>query len=489
MPPPMKFATVARPATCPCCSKPSRQPRIVNRMSAPLEIVILAAGQGKRMYSDMPKVLHPLADQPLLCHVMGSARALKPAAVHVVYGHGGEQVRAAFPGAPVNWVRQAQQNGTGHAVAQAMPMVDDRATVLVLYGDVPLIRPETLQGLLAAAEPDRLAILTATLDQPGGYGRIIRDQAGKVARIVESRDATPAEAAVHEVNTGFLAAPAVRLKKWLSGLRNHNAQGEYYLTDIIGMAVSEGIPIATRAAQDIAEILGVNSKQELAQVERIYQKRQAEQLMSQGVTLRDPARLDVRGALSCGRDVVIDVNVVFEGKVTLGDRVSIGPNNVIRDCTVGADTVIQPNCVIEEATIGEHCRIGPFARIRPETKLAAHVHVGNFVEVKKSDVGEGSKMNHLSYIGDTTVGRDVNVGAGTITCNYDGANKHRTIIGDNVFVGSNTALVAPVTVGPGATIGAGSVITKDAPADALTVARAPQVSKPGWKRPVKKANK
>jgi bifunctional UDP-N-acetylglucosamine pyrophosphorylase / glucosamine-1-phosphate N-acetyltransferase len=456
-------------------------------MSAHLEIVILAAGQGKRMYSDTPKVLHHLAGQPLLAHVLETARALEPSAVHVVYGHGGERVRAAFPDARVNWVRQAEQHGTGHAVAQATPAVRDDATVLVLYGDVPLIRPETLQGLLAAAGSASLALLTAELEQPGGYGRILRDPAGKVARIVESKDATPAEAAVHEVNTGFLAvAPAARLKKWLAGLRNHNAQGEYYLTDIIAMAVSEGVAVATRAPQDISEILGVNSKQELARVERIHQQQQAEKLMNQGVTLRDPARLDVRGELSCGRDVVIDVNVVFEGKVTLGDRVQVGPNNVIRDCTVGADTVIQPNCVIEEADIGVDCRIGPFARIRPETKLAAHVHVGNFVEVKKSEVGEGSKMNHLSYIGDSRIGRGVNIGAGTITCNYDGANKHRTVIGDNVFVGSNTALVAPVTVGTGATIGAGSVITKEAPAGELTLTRAPQMTKPGWKRPVKK---
>lgn len=456
-------------------------------MSAPLEIIILAAGQGKRMYSDTPKVLHHVAGRPLLAHVLESAGSLKPAAVHVVYGHGGEQVRAAFPMAKVNWVRQAEQRGTGHAVAQAIPAVADRAKVLVLYGDVPLIRPETLRELVAAAGTDSLALLTARLDQPAGYGRIIRDKAGAVARIVESQDATPEETAVREVNTGFLAAPAARLKKWLAGLRNHNAQGEYYLTDIIAMAVSEGVTIATRAPQDISEILGVNSKQELARVERIHQKQQAEKLMGQGVTLRDPERLDVRGDLSCGRDVVIDVNVIFEGSVTLGDRVHIGPNNVIRDCTIGADTVIQPNCVIEEAAIGAHCRIGPFARIRPETKLAAHVHVGNFVELKRSDVAEGSKINHLSYIGDTSVGGGVNIGAGTVVCNYDGANKHRTVIGDNAFIGSNTALVAPMSVGAGATIGAGSVITKEAPAGELTLTRVPQVTKPGWKRPVKKS--
>ncbi len=456
-------------------------------MSAPLEIVILAAGQGKRMYSDTPKVLHKLAGRPLLAHVLESAGALKPTAVHVVYGHGGERVRQAFPQAGVNWVRQADQRGTGHAVAQAMPAVKDNATVLVLYGDVPLIRPETLQTLLAAAGSDSLALLTAELEQPGGYGRIIRDPAGKVTRIVESQDATPAEARVREVNTGFLAAPALKLKQWLAGLRNHNAQGEYYLTDIIAMVVSEGVTIATRAPQDITEILGVNSKQELAQVERIHQKQQAERLMSQGVTLRDPARLDVRGELRCGRDVVIDVNVIFEGQVTLGDRVHVGPNNVIRDCTIGADSVILPNCVLEESAIGSECRLGPFTRLRPGAQIADRVHLGNFVEVKKSRVGSGSKINHLSYVGDTTVGQGVNIGAGTIVCNYDGANKHPTTIGDNAFIGSNTALVAPVNVGAGATIGAGSVITKDAPEGELTLTRVPQSTKPGWKRPVKKS--
>ncbi|MBI3545787.1 MAG: bifunctional UDP-N-acetylglucosamine diphosphorylase/glucosamine-1-phosphate N-acetyltransferase GlmU [Gammaproteobacteria bacterium] len=455
-------------------------------MPVPLEIVILAAGLGKRMYSDTPKVLHQLAGRPLLAHVLASAQALQPTVVHVVYGHGGEQVRKNLAAAKVNWVQQAEQKGTGHAVAQAMPQVADAALVLVLYGDVPLIRTETLQNLIACAGDKTLALLTAELPDPGSYGRIIRDAAGQVSRIVERKDASAAEAAVREVNTGFMAAPAIRLKKWLAALRNNNAQGEYYLTDIIAMAVAEGVTIATRVPQDLSEIFGVNSKQELAQLERIHQQQQAQQLMSQGVTLRDPARFDVRGELTCGRDVVIDVNVIFEGKVSLGDRVQVGPNNVIRDCSVGSDTVIHPNCVLEQAIIGADCRIGPFARIRPETKLAAHVHVGNFVEVKKSEVGEGSKMNHLSYIGDTSVGRDVNIGAGTITCNYDGANKHRTVIGDNVFVGSNAALVAPVTIGAGATIGAGSVITKAAPAGELTLTRAPQVTKPGWKRPLKK---
>ena len=456
-------------------------------MSTLLEIVILAAGQGKRMYSDTPKVLHHLAGRPLLAHVLESARTLKPAAVHVVYGHGGERVREAFAQAGVNWARQAEQKGTGHAVAQATPAVSDQATVLVLYGDVPLIRSQTLQELLQAAGSGSLALLTAELEQPAGYGRIIRDKAGQVTRIVESKDATPEEAAVREVNTGFLAVPATRLKKWLAGLRNHNVQGEYYLTDIIAMAVAEGVPIATRSPRDISEILGVNSKQELAQLERVYQNQRAQQLMEQGVTLRDPARFDVRGELRCGRDVVIDVNVVFEGKVVLGDGVHIGPNNVIRDTTVGERTQILPNCVIEESAIGSECRIGPFTRLRPGAQIADRVHLGNFVEVKKSRVGSGSKINHLSYVGDTTVGQGVNIGAGTIVCNYDGANKHPTTIGDNAFIGSNTALVAPVNVGAGATIGAGSVITKDAPEGELTLTRVPQSTKPGWKRPVKKS--
>lgn len=456
-------------------------------MSAPLEIVILAAGQGKRMVSDLPKVMHDLAGKPLLAHVLDVAQALKPGVIHVVYGHSGERVRAAFPELPVKWVPQAKQQGTGHALAQAMPAVADLATVLVLFGDVPLIRSQTLKDLLTASSTGNLALLTGELTDPTGYGRILRNPAGKVVRIVESRDATSAEAAVREINTGFMAAPAVRLKKWLSGLNNHNAQSEYYLTDIIGLAVADGVPVATCTPSDTSEILGVNSKQELAQLERIHQRQQAEKLMQQGVTLRDPARLDVRGELHCGRDVVIDVNVIFEGKVTVGDRVHIGPNNFIRDCTIGSETAILPNCVLEGADIGANCRIGPFSRIRPETKLAAQVHVGNFVEVKKSDIGEGAKMNHLTYVGDSTVGREANIGAGSITCNYDGVNKHRTVIGDRAFIGSNTALVAPVTVGPGAIIGAGSVISRDAPGDALTLTRAEQVTRLGWKRPKKKS--
>ncbi len=446
----------------------------------------MAAGQGKRMHSDTPKVLHTIGGRALLAHVLDSALVLKPAVVHVVYGHGGEQVRAAFQHTKINWVKQAEQKGTGHAVAQAMPSVAPTAQVLVLYGDVPLIQPETLRGLLSAAAPGALALLTAVLENPGGYGRIVRDDAGHVARIVENKDASESERMLREVNTGFLAVAAEWIKAWLSRLRNRNAQGEYYLTDIISMAATEGVSIATRVPNDISEILGVNSKQELAQLERTYQNKQTQLLMEQGVTLRDPARLDVRGELTCGRDVVIDINVVFEGRVVLGDGVHIGPNNVIRDATVGERTQILSNCVIEESAIGCECRIGPFTRLRPGAQIADRVHLGNFVEVKKSEVGAGSKINHLSYVGDTTVGKGVNIGAGTIVCNYDGTNKHRTQIGDNAFIGSNTALVAPVTVGADATVGAGSVITKEAPAGELTYSRAEQVTRKGWKRPQKK---
>jgi len=455
-------------------------------MSAPLEIVILAAGQGKRMYSRLPKVLHTLAGRPLLSHVLTSAMQLAPRAIHVVYGHGGEQVRTALADAPVKWVLQAEQRGTGHAVMQALPAIADDATVLILYGDVPLIDPATLQALAAASGPRALALLTAELPEPGSYGRIIRDEAGRATRIVEAKDASPEELRVREVNTGFLAVAAAPLKRWVAQLRNHNAQGEYYLTDVIAMAVAEGMAIATRAPRALWEILGVNSKVELASLERTYQMNRAQELLQQGVTLRDPARIDVRGALTCGRDVVIDVNVIFEGTVTLADGVHVGPNNVLRDVSVGAGTRIEANCVLEESTIGAECRIGPFARLRPGTQLADHVHVGNFVEVKKSEIGPGSKANHLSYIGDTTIGTGVNIGAGTITCNYDGANKHRTVIGDNAFIGSNTALVAPVTVGDGATIGAGSVIAREAPPGELTLTRAQQKTVRGWKRPTKK---
>ncbi len=451
-----------------------------------LETIILAAGQGKRMHSALPKVLHELGGRPLLAHALAAAQALHPSAIHVVYGHGGEAVRARFADARLRWVHQAEQHGTGHALQLALPGVDPAALVLVLYGDVPLISPATLRALCALAGPDRVALLTAELAEPGNYGRVLRDARGAVNRIVERQDASPAEAAVTEINTGFLAAPAARLKDWLAKLTRANAQGEYYLTDIIGMAVAQGLTVASHQPAHAWEILGVNSREELAHLERIHQQQQAEQLMRGGVTLRDPARFDLRGELKAGRDVVIDVNVVIEGKVELGDGVRIGPNNVIRDARIGAHTVVQPNCVIEDAVIGRDCRIGPFARLRPGAAIGDGAHIGNFVEIKKSEIGAGSKVNHLAYVGDTTVGRDVNIGAGTITCNYDGAHKHRTVIEDNAFVGSNTALVAPVTIGAGATIGAGSVIAKDAPAGELTLTRAEQRTVKGWKRPVKK---
>jgi bifunctional UDP-N-acetylglucosamine pyrophosphorylase/glucosamine-1-phosphate N-acetyltransferase len=451
-----------------------------------LSVVILAAGQGKRMYSDLPKVLHPLGGRPLLTHVVETALELEPGRVVVVYGHGGRVVPERLASLPVAWVEQGEQLGTGHAVAQAMPAVDDADLVLVLYGDVPLIRAETLRGLVALAGPASLALLTVELQDPAGYGRVLRDAAGRVARIVEQRDASPEELRGREANTGVLAAPAALLRRWLGALENDNAQGEYYLTDVVGMAVAEGLAVRAQHPVSELEVLGVNNRLQLAQLERAHQRARAERLMLAGVTLADPARLDLRGEVSVGRDVFIDVNVVLEGRVSLGDRVRIGPNNVIRDAEVGPGVEILPNCVIEGAVIGAGSRVGPFSRVRPETALAGHVHIGNFVEVKKSTVGEGSKINHLSYVGDSEVGCNVNVGAGTITCNYDGANKHKTVIGDDVFIGSDTQLVAPVSVGAGATIGAGSTITRDAPPGELTLSRVPQATRPGWQRPRKK---
>lgn len=436
-----------------------------------LQIVILAAGQGKRMRSDLPKVLHPLAGKPLLAHVIAAARVLEPARICVVYGHGGDQVRAALDAPDLVWAKQEPQLGTGHALMQALPMLKvgagETAGVLVLYGDVPLIRAETLRRLTAVASANRLALLTAHLDEPQGYGRIVRVD-GRVTRIVEEKDADDAERAIREVNTGILVAPAAALARWLPQLSNRNAQGEYYLTDIVQLAVAEGMEVVTAQPEANWETDGVNSKSQLARLERIHQRNLAEALMAQGVTLADPARIDIRGELVCGRDVFIDVNCVFEGRVVLGDRVRVLPNCVIHDAEVGADSVI-----------------GPFARLRPGTRLAEDVHIGNFVEVKNSQIAAHSKANHLAYIGDTTMGSRVNVGAGTITCNYDGANKHRTIIEDDVFIGSDSQLVAPVTVGRGATLGAGTTLTKDAPPDQLTLSRAKQVSIPGWRRPVK----
>jgi bifunctional UDP-N-acetylglucosamine pyrophosphorylase/glucosamine-1-phosphate N-acetyltransferase len=430
-------------------------------------------------------VLHDLGGKPLLGRVVDVAESLDTAAIHVVYGHGAERVREAIGANAFNWVLQAEQKGTAHAMMQALPRVDDQACVLVLYGDVPLIQAQTVRELATATDDKDLAILTAELADPSGYGRIIRDDSGHVMKIVENNDANQDELSVQEINTGFLAAPAGKLKSWLAQVENDNAQGEYYLTDVVAIAVKEGADIATRNPSVAWEIMGVNSNADLAQLERTYQQQQAQVLMAQGVTLRDPARFDLRGELEVGHDVVIDINVVFEGKVTLADGVHVGPNNVIRSSSIGGGTEILSNCVIEESIVGRNCRIGPFARLRPTLRIDDHAHIGNFVEIKKSDIGEGSKVNHLSYVGDTTVGKNVNVGAGTIVCNYDGANKHRTIIGDNAFIGSDTQLVAPVTVGQGATIGAGSTITKDVPAGELTLSRAKEKTVLGWKRPTK----
>ena len=451
-----------------------------------LSIIILAAGQGTRMCSARPKVLHPLAGRPLLAHVIDTARDLQPTDIHVVIGHGAEQVQRDFPDTDIQWALQAEQLGTGHAVAQAMPAVPDGNTVLVMYGDVPLVSRATLAPLCSLAEQGMAALLTAELDDPGGYGRILHHADGSICGIVEEKDASAAERALNEINTGFVAAPAARLRGWVAALDNNNAQGEFYLTDVIARAVTEGTSVRGVMADHITEVLGINDRTQLAVQERCYQQRQATRCLLAGVTLADPARFDLRGTLTAGEDVLIDVNAVLEGNIVLGNRVSIGPNVVMRDATVGDDVTILANCVIEDAEIGSHSRIGPFARLRPETRLSSNTHIGNFVEIKKSDVGAGSKVNHLSYIGDTTVGTDVNIGAGTITCNYDGANKHRTVIGDRVFIGSDTQLVAPVEVKEGATIGAGSTITSDAEANALTLSRAPQKTHTGWKRPVKK---
>jgi bifunctional UDP-N-acetylglucosamine pyrophosphorylase / glucosamine-1-phosphate N-acetyltransferase len=451
-----------------------------------LDVIILAAGQGTRMRSHLPKVLHTLAGRPLLGHVLDAAAALGAAAVHVVYGHGGERVREAFPEHAVNWVLQERQLGTGDAVARAMSHIGDESRVLVLYGDVPLITPATLQRLVSAAGFEAIGLLTAVLPDPTGYGRILRAAHGGVQRIVEQKDATAEDLAVTEINTGMLAAPAAALRGWLAALDPRNAQGELYLTDCIALAVRDGMPVHTVAPATLSEVEGVNDRVQLAALERVYQRTQAERLMRAGVTLLDPARFDLRGELTAGRDVVIDTNVLIEGTVQLGDGVRIGPNTVLRDCTLGEAVEVLSHCLIDGAEVGPGARIGPFARIRPETALAASVHVGNFVEIKKSRVGEGSKINHLSYVGDTDIGTGVNIGAGTITCNYDGANKHRTVIGDHAFIGSDTQLVAPVEVGAGATIGAGSTITRDAPAEKLTLSRAPQKTIEGWQRPTKK---
>ncbi len=449
-----------------------------------LEILILAAGKGTRMRSDLPKVLHPLAGKPLLAHVVDATHSLGAAQICVVYGFGGEAVPQAHTGDKLTFVLQAEQLGTGHAVMQALPQLSDDGVTLVLYGDVPLIRTATLRPLVEAAHSGKLGLLTVTLPQPDGYGRIVRDN-GKVSRIVEHKDASPAERVITEVNTGILAVATSHLKKWIAELKNDNAQGEYYLTDIIALAVRDDVTIETHQPTFAREVMGVNSKAQLAELERILQNQLAQQLLEAGVTLMDPARLDVRGTLICGRDVQIDVNCVFEGYVKLGDGVKVGANCVLRNVEIASGTRLDAFTLIDEAEVGEDVRLGPFTRIRPGTKLAREVHVGNFVEIKNSQIDVGSKIGHLSYIGDTTMGKNVNIGAGTITCNYDGANKHRTVIEDDVFIGSDTQLVAPVTVGKGATLGAGTTLTKDALADELTLSRSKQQTIQGWKRPTK----
>jgi bifunctional UDP-N-acetylglucosamine pyrophosphorylase/glucosamine-1-phosphate N-acetyltransferase len=451
-----------------------------------LDIVVLAAGKGTRMRSDLPKVLHTLAGRPLLAHVLDTAHALAARAVHVVYGHGGERVPQTFADSDVHWVLQDEQLGTGHAVSMAMPEIADDAVVLVVYGDVPLIRTETLRALVAATADTPLALLTAELDEPGAYGRIVRES-GKVVRIVEYKDADEATRRIREINTGFLAARAADLRRWLGQLDANNAQGEYYLTDVVARAVAEGVSVATEIPATVSEIEGVNSKVELARLERQYQMNNAQELMEQGVSLRDPARFDLRGEVRAGRDVSIDINVILEGKVELGDGAQIGPNCVIRDSVIGAGSRVLANCVIEEARVGSDCRIGPFARLRPGADLADRAQIGNFVEVKNSRIAEGSKVNHLTYIGDTTMGSGVNVGAGAVTANYDGANKHRTVIEDNASIGANSVLVAPVTVGRGATLGAGTILRKNAPEGELTISSGKERTVKGWKRPQKKS--
>jgi bifunctional UDP-N-acetylglucosamine pyrophosphorylase/glucosamine-1-phosphate N-acetyltransferase len=450
-----------------------------------LDVVILAAGQGTRMRSRLPKVLQPLAGRPLLAHVMDMAAGLDDARLHVVYGHGGDQVPARFADRQVSWVEQAEQLGTGHAVEQAMPGIADDATVLVLYGDVPLVRPETADSLIEAATRG-VALLTVRMDDPTGYGRIVRDRDGRVTSIVEQKDADAEERSIDEVNTGLMAVPADRLRDWLSRLDNANAQGEFYLTDIVALAVADRVPVAAVQAGDPEEVMGVNDKVQLAEAEAAVRRRRVDELMEQGATVADPARVDVRGKVTCGQDVFLDVGVVLEGEVRLDDRARVGPYCVVRDSHIGEGAEIHPYSLVEGAEVGTGCSVGPFARLRPGAQLETGAKVGNFVEVKNSRLGEGSKANHLSYVGDTTVGRDTNIGAGTITCNYDGANKHRTVIGDRVFIGSGVELVAPVEIEEGATIGAGSTISKRAPAETLTVARSRQVSIRGWQRPVKK---
>ncbi len=451
-----------------------------------LNTIILAAGKGTRMKSNKPKVLHHLAGIPLLEHCYNTAKHFPENLIQVVYGHGGELVQSELSHISVKWIEQAQQLGTGHAVQQAIDSVEDNDCVLILYGDVPLLKAETLQKLVKPVDANTLALLTVELENPSGYGRIIRDDKNKVLKIVEEKDATENEKLVKEINTGILAVKGSRLKAWLNDLSSDNAQGEYYLTDIIEMAVKSSVSIATHNPESEDEVLGVNDKIQLSHLERVFQFQQATALMQQGVGFADPSRFDIRGSLTVGMDVNLDINVIIEGQVELADGVSIGPNCILKNCSLESNTVVLANSIIEDSKVGKRCKIGPFARIRPESLLSDEVHIGNFVEIKKSNIDSGSKINHLSYIGDTTMGSKVNIGAGTITCNYDGANKFQTVIGNDVFVGSDTQLIAPVTVGSGTTIGAGSTISRDAPENVLTLTRAKQVTIEGWKRPTKK---
>lgn len=452
-----------------------------------LDIVILAAGLGKRMHSELPKVLHNLANRPLLSYVLDTASALSPQRICVIYGHGGELVPKVINNDKVTWVKQELQLGTGHALMQALPYLDKEGITLVLYGDVPLIQIETLEKLIAMTAETSLILLTAELNQPSGYGRIGRNaKTNEITFIIEEKDATMIQQEIREINTGIMAISNKYLYNWLGQLKNSNAQGEYYLTDIVTMAAKANVKINAIQPEHVWEVLGVNSKAQLAALERIYQNNFANRLMEQGVILIDPSRIDIRGQLNCGTDVTIDINCIFEGLVQLGDFVIVGAHSILKNVKVAANTIIAPFSLIEESEIGENCRIGPYARIRPGTELANEVHIGNFVEIKNSSFSAGSKANHLSYIGDTVAGKNVNIGAGTITCNYNGASKHQTVIEDDVFIGSGTQLIAPVKLAKGSTIGAGSTITRDTPLNQLTLSRTKQISVPGWKRPAKK---
>jgi bifunctional UDP-N-acetylglucosamine pyrophosphorylase / glucosamine-1-phosphate N-acetyltransferase len=464
---------------------PRRSKATADTPAAPLSVVILAAGQGKRMKSDLPKVLQPVAGRPLLKHVIDAAHALHAATTHVVYGHGGDRVLKALSDEHVSWVLQAERLGTGHAVMQAVPGIPDDHIVLVLYGDVPLISSATLSELLTLAGPKQVGLLTMIVPDPTGYGRVVRNARGQVQKVVEQKDASKKELKIPECNTGVLAAPAQLLKKWLKKLKNNNSQGEYYLTDIVALAVADKVSVNPLVTRSNIEVLGVNDKAQLAEVEAGYRQRAAHALMIAGVTVADPARLDVRGSVTHGVDVSLDINVILEGTVKLGNRVRVGPNCLIRNCEIGDDTEVFANCVLDSSVIGAGCLIGPFARTRPTSKLADRVHVGNFVEVKNAEMANDSKANHLAYVGDATVGERVNIGAGTIIANYDGANKHRTVIGDDAHTGSNSVLVAPIKVGAGATIAAGSTVIKEVTPGKLTVARARQVTIDNWTRPTK----